>query len=52
MVGKDLLQDIHKTIIGRLKEEENPHPSRLRGRGVDVSQTLFYCIRHILCPLS
>jgi len=29
------------------QEKENPHPSRLRGRGVEVSQTLFYfCTAH------
>ena len=25
------------------KEKENPNPSRMRGRGVEVSKTLFYC---------
>ena len=24
------------------EEKENPHPSRMRGRGVEVSKTLFY----------
>jgi len=24
------------------KEKENPNPSRMRGRGVEVSKTLFY----------
>ena len=26
------------------KEKENPHPSRMRGRGVEVSKTLFYFV--------
>jgi len=26
------------------EEKENPHPSRMRGRGVEVSKTLFYFI--------
>ena len=26
-----------------MKQKETPNPSRLRGRGVEVSKTLFYC---------
>ena len=41
MVIKDFLQDIHNVIMREREEKRKPHPSRLRGRGVEVSKTLF-----------
>ena len=36
MVFKDILENIcHKIIMKEKKIKENPHPSRLRGRGVE-----------------
>ncbi len=32
---KNLLKDVHKTIMKELRVESNPNPSRLRGRGVE-----------------
>ncbi len=32
---KNLLEDVHKTIMQEMGPESNPHPSRLRGRGVE-----------------
>jgi len=26
-----------------MRKKETPNPSRVRGRGVEVSETLFYC---------
>ena len=43
IVIKDFLQDIHNVIMREREEKRKPHPSRLRGRGVEVSKTLF-CI--------
>ena len=47
IVIKDFLQDIHNVIMREREEKRKPHPSRLRGRGVEVSKTLFYgcCFR-------
>ena len=42
IVIKDFLQDIHNVIMREREEKRKPHPSRLRGRGVEVSKTLFY----------
>lgn len=42
MVFKNLLQNIHKTIMRENEKKETPNPSRVRGRGVEVSETLFY----------
>ena len=44
IVIKDFLQDIHNVIMREREEKRKPHPSRLRGRGVEVSKTLFYTI--------
>ena len=41
MFFKNSLEDIHKTIVEEMEEKRKPHPSRLRGRGVEVSKTLF-----------
>ncbi len=38
---KNLLKDVHKSIMREFRVENNPTPSRLRGRGVEVSKTLF-----------
>ena len=46
IVIKDFLQDIHNVIMREREEKRKPHPSRLRGRGVEVSKKLFY---HFLC---
>ena len=43
MFFKNLLKDVHKTIMKELRVESNPNPSRLRGRGAEVSKTLFWC---------
>ena len=32
---KNLLKDVHKSIMKETKAENNPNPSRLRGRGVE-----------------
>ena len=32
---KNLLKDVHKSIMKELVTENNPNPSRLRGRGVE-----------------
>ena len=40
MVCKDFLKDIHMNIIEEMDGKKKPHPSRLRGRGVEVSKTL------------
>ena len=40
MVCKDSLKDIRLNIIEEMDGKKNPHPSRLRGRGVEVSKTL------------
>ena len=45
IISKNLLQNIHKTIMKENETKRNPHPSRLRGRGVEVSKTLFYGTR-------
>ncbi|MBQ6591264.1 MAG: hypothetical protein IJH93_06960 [Lachnospiraceae bacterium] len=42
MFFEDFLKDIHRNIIEEAKKKRKPHPSRLRGRGVEVSKTLFY----------
>lgn len=52
MVCKDFLKDIHMNIIEEMDGKKKPHPSRLRGRGVEVSKTLcsrkaavrFFCL--------
>jgi len=44
MFFEDFLKDIHRNIIEEAKKKRKPHPSRLRGRGVEVSKTLFYYI--------
>ena len=37
------LKDVHKIIMKQLRQKENSlYPSRLRGRGAEVSKTLFY----------
>ena len=35
-----------------MRKKETPNPSRVRGRGVEVSETLFYCLflEIINCP--
>ena len=35
-----------------MRKKETPNPSRVRGRGVEVSETLFYVWRNLffLCP--
>lgn len=43
MVCKDFLKDIHMNIIEEMDGKKKPHPSRLRGRGVEVSKTLCSC---------
>ena len=43
MFFEDFLKNIHRNIIEEAKKKRKPHPSRLRGRGVEVSKTLFYC---------
>ena len=35
-----------------MKQKETPNPSRLRGRGVEVSKTLFYSADTIIYVLS
>ena len=40
MVIKNVLEYVHKIIMTQ-KKKRKPHPSRLRGRGVEVSKTLF-----------
>jgi len=42
MFFEDFLKDIHRNIIEEARKKRKPHPSRLRGRGVEVSKTLFY----------
>ena len=43
IISKDVLKYIaHKIIMEDKEQENNPYPSRLRGRGVEVSKTLFY----------
>jgi len=32
---KNLLKDVHKSIMREFRAESNPNPSRLRGRGVE-----------------
>lgn len=44
MVIKNRLEFIHKSIMERNGTKEKPHPSRLRGRGAEVSKTLFYSL--------
>ena len=46
MVNNDVLQYIHKTIMRENDTKRNP--SRLRGRGVEVSKTLFYTLFIVL----
>ncbi len=36
MFYKDFLEYVHKAIMKEVEEKVNPHPSRLRGRGVDA----------------
>lgn len=46
MVFEYFLDDvIHTTIMKEIYAAVNKNPSRLRGRGVDASQTLFYLKR-------
>ena len=52
IVIKDFLQDIHNVIMREREEKRKPHPSRLRGRGVEVSKTLFYSADTIIYVLS
>ncbi len=47
---KNLLKDVHKSIMREFGVENNPNPSRLRGRGVEVSKTLFYVIGNFSMP--
>ena len=35
MVCKNFLKDVHKTIMQEKARKRNPHPSRMRGRGVE-----------------
>ncbi len=35
MIFKYLLKDVHETIMKEFRAENNPNPSRLRGRGVE-----------------
>jgi len=49
MFFEDFLKDIHRNIIEEAKKKRKPHPSRLRGRGVEVSKTLFY--KNTLCKV-
>ena len=42
MFFEDFLKNIHRNIIEEAQKKKKPHPSRLRGRGVEVSKTLFY----------
>ena len=35
MVCKNFLKDVHKTIMQEKAKKRNPHPSRMRGRGVE-----------------
>ena len=45
IISKDVLKYIaHKIIMEDKEQENNPYPSRLRGRGVEVSKTLFYAL--------
>ena len=30
------------SVVKEIQIKNNPHPSRMRGRGVEVSKTLFY----------
>ena len=49
VVGKDFLQNVHITIMRDFETKRNPlFPSRLRGRGVEVSKTLFYALNLIV----
>jgi len=42
MVVKNLLYNVHKYILQQNLHENQPHPSRMRGRGVEVCvSTLF-----------
>ena len=43
MIVKNSLHNIHKYILQQNLHKNQPHPSRLRGGGVEVfNQTLFY----------
>ena len=46
MIFKNVLKYVtHKIIMNESQRENNPTPQRLRGRGVEVSKTLFYMLR-------
>lgn len=43
MIFENVLKYVtHKIIMNETQRENNPTPQRLRGRGVEVSKTLFY----------
>ena len=43
MIRKDLLENVHKTIMKESNTKENPTPLMIEGAGgVEVSKTLFY----------
>ena len=42
MVGKDFLENVHNPIMKQSYQKNKLYPSRMRGRGVEVSKTLFY----------
>ena len=45
MIVKNSLHNIHKYILQQNLHKNQPHPSRMRGRGVEVCvSTLFYII--------
>ncbi|MDY3873155.1 MAG: hypothetical protein SOZ30_08320, partial [Roseburia lenta] len=53
IISKDVLKYIaHKIIMEDKEQENNPYPSRLRGRGVEVSKTLFYADINYLISLK
>ena len=46
MIVKNSLHDIHKYILQQNLHKNQPHPSRLRGRGVEV------CVVHFFIALA
>ena len=48
MIFENVLKYVtHKIIMNESQRENNPTPQRLRGRGVEVSKTLFYMLQEV-----
>jgi len=46
MIVKNSLHNVHKYILQQNLHKNQPHPSRMRGRGVEVCvSTLFYSVQ-------